>query len=1082
VVADHRRNPVRLGTQYPDQANIDLLSRISADARTVLDVGCGTGALGAAYRVLNSGARLLGVEHDPEMAAIARQRLDAVACVDVQQNPLPFELSEGIDCLIYGDVLQQLRDPWTVLRRQLEVLNPGGSVLVCIANAEHWSIVARLLRGNWHYEPTGLLDVRHLRWFSLRTVMRELVDAGLAVEEVHPRIFAPEQAQQFVQTLAPGLRRLGIDPGVYLRRAMPLQYVMRARRAGLQTTTASAVEPAKDKSEGPILEEEALILPSTFIAESSNAIDNSAMAAAPRSDGRHTLIVAKDTSFVSRSLLSMTETVDLERLRDTPFSRAVLAPAGAMDMPPCYVMNPPSAPLSLSDTPHNRIFPQHMPHPEMWVARLDDVYYSPYAAPFLPNAQILINDYLLPESPNAVEWFRYEGDGNYTIPIDLDEVHCVDTAFFMGHPMSSNFGHFVGDWLSRMHAWQDCRNLFGDVKIILDHTHDTILKDKLLARIGVNAEDIVFAQGVVHCRKLLFASAALSVSRYASPTSAKLWRQIRDALAPFHAEGAERIYLSASSQSAPKLVNGLELENVFRNFGFVIVRPEDLPLEEQISMVLNAQLIAGPVGSAMFNLAFQRRLKSALILLPETFVHNAEWLFLAGTQCPVYYHFGVHDIPAGSPVSAGDAWRVDVSRLAADVASWLWAGSETPSPCTSLPIEDRPAASQTQLSEPKVAIQSASPLASDAKGTIDRNSRGALQDFSLAGQPSTMSPAITLENPAFQVAYPEIVNAELIPYFSRHAMEEAWKRDSFEASPLNIYQLDDAYVVHEALVFDRDLCVLPSSTYATSEQEIAESAAALREALQSGQLTTYPNPTVALRARATNNYGHYLLEMFPRAFIARQLESERPVDFLIHRTSAAMLDVAYQSLSLIGVGLDRIVVTGNEPTHFRRLIALEGISRHGKYMSPLAVAALGAMAATVPQGNEKRLFVSRATAGHRRLLNEDELSRALAKVGYVTVDTNGMSLTDQITLFSGAERVIGPLGAAMANIAFCEPGTKVALLAPCAYPDTFFWFIAMHKKHHYVEVRCEQQRTEGPEPWKAGFVVRQREIDYLLSF
>lgn len=722
--ADRRPDPGRLETQYPDNANTDLLSRIPADARTILDVGCGTGALGAAYRTLNSGARLLGIERDPEMAAIARQRLDAVACVDVQQNPLPFELPEGIDCLIYGDVLQQLRDPWTVLRRQLEALNPGGSVLVCVANAEHWSMVARLLSGTWHYERAGLLDVRHLRWFSLRNVMRELVDAGLAVDEVHPRIFAPEQAQQFVQTLAPGLRRLGIDPGGYLPRALPLQYVLRARRAGLQTTTASAVEPAKDQSE----EEAALIVPATTIPVLSDTIADSAKAAIRPSHRLHTPIVLKDTPFVSRSLLSMTETMNLESLRDTPFSRAVLAPADTIAMPSCYVMNPPSAPLSLSDTPHKRIFPRQMLCPEMWVARLDEVYYLPYAAPFLPDTKILINDYLLPGNPNAVGCFKYEGDASYRFPIDLDEICCVDTAFFMGHPISGDFGHFVGDCLSRMHAWQHCRELFGDVKIILDQaTHDTRFRDRLLARAGVNAEDIVFAKGAVRCRKLLLASPALAVSRYASPTSAKLWQQIRDAVTPSHADGGERVYLSGSSQSAPILANELEVGNLFKNFGFSIVHVEDLALEEQISIVSNAQLVAGPAGPTMFSLAFQRRLKSALILLPETFVRNSEWLFLAGTQCPLYYHFGLRDMPAGSPVSAGDAWRVDVSRLAADLASWLWAGYETLSNagwCISTRVEDEPAAPSNEGSEPEVVARLAPPLPKDPGETIDRSRRG----------------------------------------------------------------------------------------------------------------------------------------------------------------------------------------------------------------------------------------------------------------------------------------------------------------------------------------------------------------------
>jgi trans-aconitate methyltransferase len=53
---------------YPDQPNADLLERIPLDAAVVLDVGCGAGSLGAAYRRLNPRARLLGIDMDPAAA------------------------------------------------------------------------------------------------------------------------------------------------------------------------------------------------------------------------------------------------------------------------------------------------------------------------------------------------------------------------------------------------------------------------------------------------------------------------------------------------------------------------------------------------------------------------------------------------------------------------------------------------------------------------------------------------------------------------------------------------------------------------------------------------------------------------------------------------------------------------------------------------------------------------------------------------------------------------------------------------------------------------------------------------------
>jgi 2-polyprenyl-3-methyl-5-hydroxy-6-metoxy-1,4-benzoquinol methylase len=148
-------------TRYPDFANTDLLERIPLTAQSVLDVGCNGGALGAAYRRFNPRALLLGIEPDATAAELAARRLDQVAAVDVERNPLPFALDRPIDCIIYGDVLEHLRDPWAVLRRHAEALSEDGTMVICVPNVHHWSFADRLLRGTWKYEPDGLLDETH---------------------------------------------------------------------------------------------------------------------------------------------------------------------------------------------------------------------------------------------------------------------------------------------------------------------------------------------------------------------------------------------------------------------------------------------------------------------------------------------------------------------------------------------------------------------------------------------------------------------------------------------------------------------------------------------------------------------------------------------------------------------------------------------------------------------------------------------------------------------------------------------------------------------------------------------------------
>lgn len=212
---------------YPDASNRDLLERIPLTASVVLDVGCNTGALGMAYRRLNPRARLLGIEQNPAAAGLAAQRLDQVAVVDVEQDPVPFALDRPIDCIVYGDVIEHLRDPWMVLRRHAEVLSDDGMMLICVPNIQHWSFADRLLRSTWKYEPNGLLDETHLRWFSLDTMREGLKAAGLVPQSFAARVFDGAKAKEFVATITPALIALGIDPAAYSQRAAPLQYVWR---------------------------------------------------------------------------------------------------------------------------------------------------------------------------------------------------------------------------------------------------------------------------------------------------------------------------------------------------------------------------------------------------------------------------------------------------------------------------------------------------------------------------------------------------------------------------------------------------------------------------------------------------------------------------------------------------------------------------------------------------------------------------------------------------------------------------------------------------------------------------------------
>ena len=210
--------------------SVDLLQRIPLSARTILDVGCGQGEFGAAFKRLSPRTRVFGLTDDPIAATLAAEHLHAVAVLDPETAAVPFDVPGGYDCILYSAVLPHWRDPFAVIRRHAELLAPDGMMLLCVPNIEHWSFTERLLRGTWDYEPFGLFDRGHLRWFSLEGMRRGLVEAGLILCDVQPRVFDAEPARRFATALAPSLAALGIDPEGYARRASALQFIWRVRK------------------------------------------------------------------------------------------------------------------------------------------------------------------------------------------------------------------------------------------------------------------------------------------------------------------------------------------------------------------------------------------------------------------------------------------------------------------------------------------------------------------------------------------------------------------------------------------------------------------------------------------------------------------------------------------------------------------------------------------------------------------------------------------------------------------------------------------------------------------------------------
>ncbi len=194
---------------YYDHDRPEVRALVPADAREVLDVGCGAGALGAALRTERPGVRVRGIEPSTHAELAASNLDDAVR--GQAEGGIPGGWPRP-DCIIFADVLEHLVDPWTVLRQYRKEINPGGSLVVSLPNIRHGSVLFPLLGGQFDYADAGVLDRTHLRFFTPHTALQLLRDTGWKIEHAERVV----EAGRLTRHLTPHIRRaesLGATPG-----------------------------------------------------------------------------------------------------------------------------------------------------------------------------------------------------------------------------------------------------------------------------------------------------------------------------------------------------------------------------------------------------------------------------------------------------------------------------------------------------------------------------------------------------------------------------------------------------------------------------------------------------------------------------------------------------------------------------------------------------------------------------------------------------------------------------------------------------------------------------------------------------
>jgi SAM-dependent methyltransferase len=171
---------------YQNEGNLLLLSMLSPEVRTILDVGCGAGDNARLIGELApNDTEIVGITLSPQEAVLAAKQMAEVHVADLDTSDLSFLGERYFDAIILSHVLEHLKDPVEVLRKIVRHLRIGGQMLIAVPNVLEYRNRLRFLIGRFEYEDSGIMDCTHLRFFTWHTADRYLINPIKELQIMH---------------------------------------------------------------------------------------------------------------------------------------------------------------------------------------------------------------------------------------------------------------------------------------------------------------------------------------------------------------------------------------------------------------------------------------------------------------------------------------------------------------------------------------------------------------------------------------------------------------------------------------------------------------------------------------------------------------------------------------------------------------------------------------------------------------------------------------------------------------------------------------------------------------------------------
>lgn len=231
------------------------------------------------------------------------------------------------------------------------------------------------------------------------------------------------------------------------------------------------------------------------------------------------------------------------------------------------------------------------------------------------------------------------------------------------------------------------------------------------------------------------------------------------------------------------------------------------------------------------------------------------------------------------------------------------------------------------------------------------------------------------------------------------------------------------------------------------------------------------------------NYFHWMFDTLPRLYLFQKGGySFDDVDNIL--IGAKNRTFQKESLEILNVPKEKIIYL-NDSAHFRTekliLPSLPGLSGNmPKWTVDFLRQSFLKDEFYQSAKFSENIYISRSDAKYRFVTNEDEVINILQKYNFEVIVPGKLSFKEQINLFYNAKVIISPHGAALTNLVFCKPQTKVLELFAPEFVNQCYWTVASHCNLEYWYHVGEKQVQQKIEKTLKNIQIDKNQFSTLL--